>query len=118
MICAAPSSVPRPGSGANLTSCQNTAKQIWNAGSAVSPASTTFTGVLPDIPVNRNTSDPIKVTYIFDQVMANKVGSIFRQDTLSTTWNFELLDEDGLPTGITGTCGTGVFDNQLVEQHN
>jgi hypothetical protein len=93
-------------------------QQIWNAGGATSPASTTFTGSRPQIPVGRDTFNPMNVTYIFSQVMANKVGPTFRRNTMTTTWDFELLDADGNPTGITGSCGAGVFDNLLVEQHN
>jgi len=60
----------------------------------------------------------MKVTYIFSKVMSAKVGSSFRRDTMTTTWDFELLDADGNPTAITGSCGPGVFDNLLLEQHN
>jgi hypothetical protein len=93
-------------------------QQIWNAGGSTSPASTTFTGTRPIIPVGRDTTNPMKVTYIFSQVMSKKVGGTFRRDTMTTTWSFELLDASGNPTGITGTCGTGIFDNLLLEQHN
>jgi hypothetical protein len=37
---------------------------------------------------------------------------------MTTTWDFELLDASGNPTGITGSCGPGIFDNLLIEQHN
>jgi hypothetical protein len=94
---------------------------IWNAGSAVSPANNDFTGgigALPSIPVSRNASNPMKVTYLYSQVMSRKAGSTFLQNQLTTTWNFVLLDEDGVPSGIRGTCGPGLFDNMIVEQHN
>jgi hypothetical protein len=93
-------------------------QQIWNAGGSTSPASTTFTGTQPVIPVGRDTFNPLKVTYIFSQVMSRKVGPNFLRNTMTTTWDFELLDGSGVPTGITGTCGPGIFDNLLLEQHN
>jgi len=98
----------------NLTGQQ----QIWNAAGASSPASTTFTGTRPVIPVGRDTTNPMKVTYIFSKVMSAKVGPTFKRDTMTTTWNFELLDASGNPTAITGSCGPGIFDNLLLEQHN
>ncbi|HEX5043975.1 MAG TPA: hypothetical protein VFV75_13775, partial [Candidatus Polarisedimenticolaceae bacterium] len=93
-------------------------QQIWNAAGASSPASTTFTGTRPVIPVGRDTFNPMKVTYIFSKVMSDKQGTTFRRNTMTTTWSFELLDVDGNPTAITGSCGPGIFDNLLLEQHN
>jgi hypothetical protein len=93
-------------------------QQIWNALGSTSPATTTFTGTKPVIPVGRDTFNPMKVTYIFSQVMSNKVGPTFRRNTMTTSWDFELLDASGNPTGMTGTCGPGIFDNLLLEQHN
>ena len=93
-------------------------QQIWNAGGASSPASTTFTGTRPIIPVGRDTTNPMKVTYIFSKVTSAKISGNFKRDTLTTVWNFELLDASGNPTGITGSCGPGIFDNLLLEQHN
>jgi prepilin-type N-terminal cleavage/methylation domain-containing protein len=98
----------------------HTATIIWNAAGLLSPADNTFGGVPPNIPVSRNASDPLKISYIFDQVMSKKVSGVFQQNTLTSTWNFRLLDEQGSPTDITGTCGPaqGIFHDMIVEPHN
>ncbi len=109
------------GNGAKLTGVRFDGNLIWNVSPpSPSPASNTFSSPKPAIGVERDSTNPVSVTYVYDQVTSAKVRGEFRRNELTTSYDFVLLDELGQPTSITGTCGpsTGMFDNMIVEEHN
>ena len=79
-----------------------------------------FSSPKPDIPVGRNSSNPVDVTFVFDQVTSDKVGPNFLRNAMAAEFGFRLLDAQGNETSITGTCSTGVgsFAPLIVQQHN
>ncbi|MBZ5639015.1 MAG: prepilin-type N-terminal cleavage/methylation domain-containing protein [Acidobacteriia bacterium] len=98
---------------------------IWSVlPNSTSPATNAaFSTPKPQIAVNRNSSNPVNVTYVFDKVASAGVKVkgkwTYYQDTMTTTYGFVLLDSAGAETAVTGTCGPsqGMFQNFIVEQH-
>ncbi len=100
-----------------LTGVRFDGTPIWNVVPASSaPASQTFSAPKPQIGFNRNAVNPVTVTYTYTQNMSKKQGPNWKQNTLTTSYSFRLLDETGSPTSITGVCGpsTGMFDNMIT----
>ena len=90
---------------------------IWNVVPAsLQPASTPFSDPKPSIDVSRNSTNPVSVTYTFTQNMTTKQGNTWFQNTMTTSFNYRLLDETGAATSITGVCGpsTGMFNSMIV----
>jgi len=109
------------GNGARLTGVRFDSTLIWNVTPpSPSPASNVFSDPKPDIPVDRNSSNPVDVTFIFDRVTSDKIGPNFVRDGMAAEFKFRLLDSQGQNTSITGTCSTGggSFAPLVVEQHN
>jgi len=94
---------------------------IWNVTPpSGTPATNVFSAPKPAIPVDRDSTNPVDVTYVFDQVMAARLpGNVFRSDALSTIFRFRLIDANDQETSITGECSTngGSFATMVVEQH-
>jgi prepilin-type N-terminal cleavage/methylation domain-containing protein len=107
--------------GAKLTGVKFDNTLIWNVTPpSPSPASNVFSDPKPDIPVGRNSSNPVDVTFTFDQVTSRKIGPDHYQDGMAAEFRFRLLDAQGRDTSITGTCSTGggSFAPLVVERHN
>ncbi len=105
------------GNGAKLASVLFDGGTIWSVSPySPSPASTSFSDPKPVIALNRTSTNPVQVTYIFDQVTGDKVHGTCVRDTMTTTYQFRLLDQNGQPTSIQGTCGPGqgMFGNLLA----
>ena len=105
------------GNGAKLATVRFDGSAIWSLSPhSASPASTTFSDPKPVIALNRTSANPVNVTYVFDQFTGDKVKGACLRDTMTATYGFRLLDENGLPTSITGTCGPsqGMFGNLVV----
>lgn len=105
------------GNGAKLISVKFDGSVIWSLSPySPSPASTTFSDPKPLVTLDRTSSNPLVVTYSFNWPTAVKTKSICKQDTMTTTYGFRLLDETGAPTAITGQCGPaqGMFANLIV----
>jgi len=91
---------------------------IWNpAIPLASPANNVFSDPKPSIGVDRNSTFPVRVTYVYDANMARRQGQDVFRNTLTTSYSFRLLNELGEETAITGVCGpsTGMFDTMVVE---
>ena len=107
------------GNGARLTGVRFDNTLIWNVTPpSLSPASNVFSTPKPDVPVGRNSSNPVDVTFVFDQVTADKIGPNWLRDAMAAEFRFRLLDAQGNETSITGTCSTGggSFAPLIVEQ--
>jgi Tfp pilus assembly protein PilW len=94
---------------------------IWNVTPpSNSPATNSFSAPKPSVDISRNSTNPVDVTYVFDQVMSAKVKGNNLTDALFTEFSFRLLDNNLQETAITGTCSSngGSFANMVVEQHN
>lgn len=77
---------------------------VWSPGNAPSGSSVTFSaGQQPDLAVTNNYANPIRLRYEYTQAMSRLNGN--KNEPLRTTFQFTLLDDAGLPTGITGVCG-------------
>jgi hypothetical protein len=115
----------RVGNGARLRSVQFDGGTIWNLSPySTSPATNpAFSAPKPQVALNRTSSNPVKVTYLFNSTTSDhykdKGTTYYRRDDMTTTYGFRLLDSSGLPTSITGTCGPsqGMFGNLLVDQN-
>ncbi len=111
--------------GAKIATAKFDGSTIWNVSPySTSPAtSPAFTTPKPQISVSRNSSNPVIVTYVFDKVTSSGVKNhgvwTYYQDTMTTSYDFVLLDSEGAETLVTGTCGPseGMFQNFIVEQH-
>ena len=90
------------------------------SGASTSPATNVFSAPKPSVDISRNSSNPVDVTYVFDQVTSDRIGPNFFRDSMFTDFKFRLLDSTGSETSITGECSTGggSFANMIVEQHN
>ena len=103
--------------GAKLVSVKFDGTTIWSLSPySPSPAATTFSDPKPVVGLNRTSSNPLVVTYTFNWPTADIFKAACRQDTMTTTYDFRLLDETGAPTSITGQCGPsqGMFANLIV----
>jgi prepilin-type N-terminal cleavage/methylation domain-containing protein len=104
--------------GARLTTVQFDGTTIWSViPNSASPATATFSAPKPTITLSRTSANPVAVTYIFTSVTGKTQGQACYQDTMTTTYNFRLLDTNNNPTSITGTCGPsqGMFGNLIVD---
>jgi hypothetical protein len=109
------------GLGARLTGVRFDNTLIWNVTPpSGSPAFNVFSAPKPDIPVTRNSTNPVDVTFVFDQVTSKKIGKNFFRNAMAAEFRFRLLNAQGQETQITGTCSTGggSFAPLIVEQHN
>jgi len=88
-----------------------------------SPAIKVFSTPQPSIGILSSSTNPLLVTYVYNQVMSLKLKGNFLRNSLTTEFKYTLLDSSDLPTSISGTCGPGasggaIFDNLIVEQHD
>lgn len=110
--------VDNTGNKPNLTGVAFDGTLIWNVTPpAASPATNAFSDPKPSIDVSRDSTNPVIVHYLYDDNMAERQGLSRFRNTLTTTYDFRLLDATGAATSITGSCGPaeGMFDNLIVE---
>jgi prepilin-type N-terminal cleavage/methylation domain-containing protein len=113
--------VDNVGNGPLLTGVRFDNTLIWNVTPpSASPAHNVFSAPKPDIPVTRNSTNPVDVTFVFDKVTSAKIGPNYFRDAMAAEFQFRLLDSQGNETAITGTCSTGggSLAPLIVEQHN
>ena len=109
--------IDRTGNDPKLTGVLFDDTLIWNPTLLASPAATNFSSPKPSIDISRNSVDPVRVTYTFNDNMARRRGQDSYRNPLTTTYRFRLLDSTGTETAITGQCGPseGMFQNLIVE---